>query len=134
MPDKDEPRTPIVRPPGPVVPVEQQRANLAILATFGGFAGFSSGYFAKKVGKLTLFFAGGMLIFLQYLARIGFLEIHWKVISEDFEKELDLNKDGKVDARDVTHGISTFVKWMSYKGFPATAGYTAGLLAGWHSG
>jgi uncharacterized membrane protein (Fun14 family) len=45
--------------------------------SFGGLAGFATGYALKKVGKIALFVFGLLFITLQTLAYFGIIEINW---------------------------------------------------------
>ncbi|KXS16156.1 hypothetical protein M427DRAFT_145127 [Gonapodya prolifera JEL478] len=123
------------------------------ISSGSSFCGFAVGYFGKKLGQgtineipwsdqtdgfmyyiiATLFFIGGLILFLSYLRYIGFIEIHWDVISESFKQRLDINGDGVLDFKDMQAGYAEFLKWIASTGFPVTAAFTGGIVLGLHS-
>ncbi len=56
--------------------------------SFGGLAGFATGYAMKKIGKLALFLFGSVFIGLQVLAYMGVVEINWLRIQQFAEPAL----------------------------------------------
>ena len=52
---------------------------------FGGVAGAIVGYTAKKVTKLAALVLGGVLILVQILVHLGFVEVHWKAVQDTAE-------------------------------------------------
>lgn len=56
--------------------------------SFGGLAGFATGYALKKIGKIALFIFGSIFILLQLLAYFGLIEINWLRIQQFAEPAL----------------------------------------------
>jgi uncharacterized membrane protein (Fun14 family) len=56
--------------------------------SFGGLAGFATGYAVKKIGKIALFIFGSVFILLQVLAFMGIIEINWLRIQQFAEPAL----------------------------------------------
>lgn len=77
---------------------------------FGFIAGFSSGFFIKKVTKMVLFTIGGAIVSIQTLCHFGYIELKLEKIKEDLKRVLDWNVDGKADRDDILfmyHRVST---------------------------
>jgi uncharacterized membrane protein (Fun14 family) len=59
--------------------------------SFGGLAGFATGYALKKIGRVALVIFGLLFMTLQILAYFGFVEINWlriqKIADPLLEKE-----------------------------------------------
>jgi uncharacterized membrane protein (Fun14 family) len=102
-------------------------------AKLGGFLGFSAGFFAKKVGKVMIFFVGGSLAALQYLQHLGWVTVHWNRIGESWNLKLDRDNDGKVTMKDVTSLTGAVIRWLTYR-IPFAGGFTAGWWLGFRSG
>ena len=56
--------------------------------SFGGLAGFATGYAMKKIGKIALFVFGTIFILLQLLAYLGIIEINWLRVQQFAEPAL----------------------------------------------
>jgi uncharacterized membrane protein (Fun14 family) len=56
--------------------------------SFGGLAGFATGYAMKKIGKIALFVFGSIFILLQVLAYMGIIEINWLRVQQFAEPAL----------------------------------------------
>jgi uncharacterized membrane protein (Fun14 family) len=56
--------------------------------SFGGLAGFATGYAMKKIGKIALFVFGTIFILLQVLAYMGVIEINWLRVQQFAEPAL----------------------------------------------
>jgi len=68
---------------------------------FGFIAGFSSGFFIKKVTKMVLFTIGGAIVSIQTLCHFGYIDLKLDKIKHDLNKVLDWNVDGKADRDDL---------------------------------
>ncbi len=53
--------------------------------TFGGLAGYVTGYALKKVGRLLALLLGIFFLGLQLLAQAGYLQVDWTRIQKDVE-------------------------------------------------
>jgi uncharacterized membrane protein (Fun14 family) len=58
--------------------------------SFGMFAGYTSGYATKKIGKVAAVLVGVGFIFLQSLASAGYIEIDWLKVQDTAVKKLDI--------------------------------------------
>lgn len=79
---------------------------------FGFIAGFSSGFFIKKVTKMVLFTIGGAIVSIQTLCHFGYIELKLEKIKKDLNRVLDWNFDGKADRDDVLfmyHRVSNMI-------------------------
>ena len=85
---------------------------------FGFIAGFSSGFFIKKVTKMVLFTIGGAIVSIQALCHFGYIDLKLEKIKNDLNKVLDWNVDGKADRDDLLfmyHRVSisfNYVNWI----------------------
>ncbi|KAI8335583.1 FUN14 family-domain-containing protein [Chlamydoabsidia padenii] len=79
--------------------------------SFGVFLGFCTGYLIKKVGKLFALMVGASFIFLQYLSLKGFIIIRWDRLEGNYNRQLGVDKDGKVTVKSVRS------KWNGFVGF-----------------
>ena len=53
-------------------------------AAAGATLGFATGYFFKKVGRMMLIFIGAEFVFLQTLAMLGYVDVHWsRIVAAD---------------------------------------------------
>eukprot|EP00600_Ochromonadales_sp_CCMP1393_P009605 CAMPEP_0174953730 /NCGR_PEP_ID=MMETSP0004_2-20121128/19_1 /TAXON_ID=420556 /ORGANISM="Ochromonas sp., Strain CCMP1393" /LENGTH=174 /DNA_ID=CAMNT_0016201441 /DNA_START=96 /DNA_END=620 /DNA_ORIENTATION=+ len=100
-------------------------------AQFGyGFTmGFASGFCIKKVSKLIAFGVGGIFILVQTLQYNGYIKVDYQGIQKDVESYMDLNGDGKVDAKDAELGFEKMKSVLSYN-MPSGGGFGTGLLMG----
>ena len=57
--------------------------------SFGVFAGYTSGYATKKIGKIAAVLVGVGFIFLQSLAAAGYIEIDWLKVQDTAVKSID---------------------------------------------
>lgn len=57
--------------------------------SFGMFAGYTSGYATKKIGKIAAVLVGVSFIFLQSLAAAGYIEIDWLKVQDTAVKKMD---------------------------------------------
>ena len=70
---------------------------------------------------------------LQTLSYYGYVNVDHVKIQSDFEKALDLNKDGKVDKDDAKIASDKVMEVLQYN-LPAGSGFGAGFLAGIRTG
>ncbi|CAO3692248.1 hypothetical protein G6F70_000395 [Rhizopus microsporus] len=97
--------------------------------TFGTFLGFCTGFLIKKVGKIFAMFIGTGFVFLQYLAQEGYVTIHWDRLEGRYNKTLDVDKDGRVTAKDLRSKWQKFVDFLTNNiQFKST--FLIGLYAG----
>ncbi|KAI2513691.1 FUN14 family [Fragilaria crotonensis] len=69
--------------------------------SFGMFAGYTSGYATKKIGKIAAVLVGVSFIFLQSLAAAGYIEIDWLKVQDTAVKKMDTDGDGKLSVEDL---------------------------------
>jgi uncharacterized membrane protein (Fun14 family) len=69
--------------------LEQLKPILSKLS-FGMFAGYTSGYATKKIGKVAAVLVGVGFIFLQSLAAAGYIEIDWLKVQDTAVKRMDI--------------------------------------------
>lgn len=53
--------------------------------TFGGIAGFATGYALKKIGKIVAIAFGLIFIVVQVLAQMGYVSVDWTRVQRDVE-------------------------------------------------
>lgn len=70
---------------------------------------------------------------IQTLSYYGYIEVDHSRIQSDFEKALDLNKDGKVDKEDGKIAYDKVMSVLQYS-LPAGSGFGGGFIAGVRSG
>ncbi|KIX84599.1 FUN14 domain-containing protein [Thermus filiformis] len=93
--------------------------------TFGGVAGFATGYALKKIGRVLAVGLGLLFVVLQLLAQAGYVQVDWTRIQKDVEPLL---KDEGVK------GLwERLLATLTYN-LPFGASFTAGLLLGLRSG
>ncbi len=63
--------------------------------------GYCSGYSLKKASRVVAFVLGTFFISVQALSYNGYVKINMDKFGQDVDKMLDLNKDGKVDSKDL---------------------------------
>lgn len=66
---------------------------------------------------------------LQTMAYYGYIQIDHTRIQEDFERAMDLNKDGKVDKDDAEIAYNKVMEVLQYS-LPAGSGFGGGFIAG----
>lgn len=97
--------------------------------SFGASMGFASGYFVKKISKTAAFLVGAVFVLLQILEHQGYIKIHWNKFEENYQKVLDLDKDGKVTANDFKLILRNIVTFLS-KNFQTDASFIIGFGIG----
>ena len=68
---------------------------------YGFMMGYTSGFTVKKVSKLVAFLVGAGFICMQALSYNGYVTINYGKLEKEAGKMLDLNKDGKIDDKDM---------------------------------
>lgn len=101
--------------------------------SYGFVCGFSSGLALKKVGKVASIVFGLGFATLQALSYAGYIEVDHTQLQKDVEKAMDLNKDGKVDAKDGEQAMEKIMQVLQF-GMPGGAGFAAGFVGGFRSG
>ena len=120
--------------------------------------GYSSGFCLKKVSRILAFGLGGLFIVVQSLSYNGYIKVNYDGIQKEIEVHnifyilylcydifmsnlcyyfsfiliqniLDINKDGKVDNKDLQHGLDKVRDVLEYN-MPSGGGFTAGLMLG----
>lgn len=70
---------------------------------------------------------------LQTLSYYGYVQIDHVRIQADFERAMDLNKDGKVDKEDAQLVYAKIMEVLQHS-LPAGGGFAGGFVAGVRSG
>ncbi len=93
--------------------------------TFGGLAGFVTGYALKKIGKVLAVVLGLGFILLQLLAYAGYVQIDWVRIQQSVQPLLSQDN--------LRTGWDQLVRLLTYN-LPFAGGFTVGLLIGLRRG
>jgi len=72
------------------------------LAGLGALLGFSAGYAVKKIGRMFLLVLGLEFIFLQSLAVMNLVTIHWERIGRRTDRHLSVEGQARAESRLVT--------------------------------
>ena len=103
----------------------EQYLPLAGQLTFGGVAGFLSGYALKKVGRVLAFALGLLFVIVQLLAYAGYLEVHWTRIQSDVEPLFQ---------QEILKGFwQKLLEVLTYN-LPFASGFAGGFLLGFKRG
>ncbi|AEB11388.1 FUN14 domain-containing protein [Marinithermus hydrothermalis] len=89
--------------------------------TFGGLAGFATGYALKKIGKVLAVILGIGFLSLQLLAYAGYIQIDWTRIQQDVDPLLDQER---------LRGFWNQLLEVLTFNLPFAGGFTAGLVLG----
>lgn len=81
---------------------------------YGFLMGYSSGFCLKKVSKLVAFSVGGLFIIIQTLSFNGYMQVNYEKVEKAAEKVLDVNHDGKVDAKDAEAAYDKLSEVLGY--------------------
>jgi len=81
---------------------------------YGFLMGYSSGFCLKKVSKLVAFSVGGLFIIIQTLSFNGYMQVNYEKVEKAAEKVLDVNQDGKVDAKDAEAAYDKLSEVLGY--------------------
>lgn len=95
----------------------------------GTIFGICSGFAARKAFRVGAVVVGAGFMSLQLLQYYGYITIEWKTIEQELLSRLDLNKDGRVDERDLEIAKQRFMKALTW-GLPCAGGFTTGFLIG----
>lgn len=93
--------------------------------TFGGLAGFATGYALKKIGRLLALGLGLLFVVIQLLAQAGYVQVDWTRIQKDVEPFL---KDEGVRSL-----WERFLATLTHN-LPFGASFTAGFILGLRAG
>eukprot|EP00184_Porphyridium_aerugineum_P008650 CAMPEP_0184693792 /NCGR_PEP_ID=MMETSP0313-20130426/1953_1 /TAXON_ID=2792 /ORGANISM="Porphyridium aerugineum, Strain SAG 1380-2" /LENGTH=121 /DNA_ID=CAMNT_0027151963 /DNA_START=350 /DNA_END=715 /DNA_ORIENTATION=- len=97
---------------------------------FGTITGIAAGAFAKRLGKAAVVTFGGIFSLFQVAAYYDLIEVKWDKVEKLVMGNIDMNKDGAVDAKDAQLGLQKAISILSNH-MPATAGgFGAGFLVG----
>jgi uncharacterized membrane protein (Fun14 family) len=99
---------------------------------YGFLMGYSSGFCLKKVSKLVAFAVGGFFIVIQTLSFNGYMQVNYEKLEKEANKVLDVNHDGKVDAKDAEAAYYKLQSVLSYH-MPTGGGFASGLIMGLRS-
>eukprot|EP01039_Chlorochromonas_danica_P005260 gene5260-5794_t len=115
---------------GPLSPVREAfESGAAGQVGFGFLMGYSSGFCLRKVSRIIAFGVGGVFIIVQSLSYSGLIEVKYDGLQKKVETALDLNKDGKVDAKDAQLAMNKIQEVLGHN-MPVGGGFTAGFLVG----
>lgn len=89
--------------------------------TFGGLAGFASGYALKKVGKLVAIALGLLFVSIQLLAFAGYLTVDWLKIQQTVNPLLE--------SESLSQGWQTLITVLTTN-LPFAAAFIPGLILG----
>lgn len=95
--------------------------------------GYCSGITIKKASKVGIVLVGTSFMGLQLLTYYDYININHQKIESEFINIFDLNKDGKVDNKDLILHYENLKKILSFN-LPAGGGYSSGLLLGLKNG
>ncbi|OQR95574.1 hypothetical protein THRCLA_07750 [Thraustotheca clavata] len=101
--------------------------------SWGFMMGACSGYAMKKVSKIGAIVLGCTFMAMQTASYYGYLDVNYKKLERDFHEMLDLNKDGKVDTKDMDLLYKKTMDVLEFS-LPAGSGFAAGFLIGFRSG
>ncbi|GEM87273.1 hypothetical protein MGR01S_18980 [Meiothermus granaticius NBRC 107808] len=93
--------------------------------TFGGVAGFATGYAIKTVGRWVAIFLGIIFIVVQVLASLGYLSVDWTRIQRDVEPYFQ-----NENLRSLWNGLIALLT----NNLPFGGAFVAGLLLGLRRG
>ncbi|KAF9343059.1 FUN14 domain-containing protein 1 [Mortierella sp. AD094] len=101
--------------------------------SFGTAMGLCSGYLCKKLGKMFVLVAGLGFISLQLLANAGYINVNWGLIESKFTEKFDLDKDGKVTAKDAKFGLNQIIELLT-RNFQFKSTFAGGFYIGFRYG
>eukprot|EP00928_Gymnodinium_smaydae_P011623 TRINITY_DN14267_c0_g1_i1.p1 TRINITY_DN14267_c0_g1~~TRINITY_DN14267_c0_g1_i1.p1 ORF type:complete len:168 (-),score=38.55 TRINITY_DN14267_c0_g1_i1:144-647(-) len=100
----------------------------------GSILGLCTGFALKKIATSAAIIVGGIFAFQQGLAYMDYIKINWDKVEKDLSGLLDLNKDGKIDQKDLGVGYETLLKVMQHNTAGLSGGFAAGFLLGMKKG
>lgn len=95
----------------------------------GGVFGFASGLASRYILKYALLITGFSYLTLQALSQSGYISVNWEKINQQFKDQLDLNKDGKINAEDAKIFYNQYMMRIT-QGIPSTLGFATCFLLG----
>jgi uncharacterized membrane protein (Fun14 family) len=112
------------------LPADLNLTNVSKEAAVSGVMGATVGVAARRLTSDALYGAGICFAGLQCLAYVGFITIHWNVISDAVEKAADQNNDGKLNMEDAKIFWRRCMTYLS-RGVPSAAGFSSGFFFGY---
>ena len=125
--------SPLLDPPARTPPGGKDPIINTKELSFGTAMGVCSGYLFKKLGKMFLLVAGLGFVTLQMLANAGYIQVNWILIESQFKDKFDLDKDGKVTAKDAQHGFKWLMDMLT-KNFQFKSTFAGGFYLGFRYG
>ncbi|KAI9246921.1 FUN14 family-domain-containing protein [Phascolomyces articulosus] len=118
----------IIEQPVVVSPQKQSLVHKGELS-FGTLLGLCTGYFLKKMGRLFAIMIGMGFVCLQYMSAKGYVTVHWDRMQAGYNKQMDVDQDGRVTVRDVQSKWRKFVDLLT-KNIQFKSTFLVGLYAG----
>ena len=104
--------------------------ELGLQLSFGGVAGFCSGYALKKVSKVVAFAVGAAFVTVQVMRYNGLItDIHWAQYEKRFTELLDADGDGRVTPADLQIHLRKLIEIMGFN-VPSSAAFGTAFLVG----
>ncbi|GLE04144.1 hypothetical protein PINS_up013055 [Pythium insidiosum] len=101
--------------------------------SWGFMMGVCSGFALKKVSKVGAVALGTVFILFQCASYSGYIDVNYKKIERDMMDMLDVNKDGKLDAKDIDEVYQAVMKVLEFS-LPAGSGFGVGFVVGFRAG
>ncbi|GAO46087.1 hypothetical protein SAICODRAFT_149836 [Saitoella complicata NRRL Y-17804] len=99
--------------------------------SFGSMMGLASGFFVGKIGKMVLFFAGGIFVFLQLLSYNGIVSIPWARIAGWYSRRQEaLRASNNAEGHQSGAFISEKFTNLLTHNFPMKASFMAAFFVG----
>eukprot|EP00927_Polykrikos_kofoidii_P063973 TRINITY_DN588_c0_g1_i2.p1 TRINITY_DN588_c0_g1~~TRINITY_DN588_c0_g1_i2.p1 ORF type:complete len:165 (-),score=23.50 TRINITY_DN588_c0_g1_i2:139-633(-) len=111
-------------------PAVKDMAPLGTGISIGSICGFCSGFALKKAGKAAAFVFGAIYAAEQGLAYLDYISINWPKVEKDLVSVFDVNKDGKVDEKDLNFSMQSAMKILTGNTVAISSGFGAGFLYG----
>jgi uncharacterized membrane protein (Fun14 family) len=89
--------------------------------TLSSVFGFATGACLKHVGEKVAIGVGALFLSMNVLNYLGYINIHWVKMEEDFVKYLDADGDQKITFKDLETHMKRFIPIAS-----TTTGFLAG--------
>ena len=100
----------------------------------GSIFGVCTGFALKKAGRAAAVVVGGVFIFQQGLAHMGYVKVDWAKVEKDVTALLDQNGDGKLDEKDMASFYIKAIKMLETNNAAISGGFGAGFLYGMRKG
>ncbi|KAI9489898.1 FUN14 family-domain-containing protein [Zychaea mexicana] len=97
--------------------------------SFGTLLGLCTGYFIKKMGRLFALMIGMGFVCLQIMSAKGYVTVHWDRMQAGYNKQMDVDQDGRVTVRDVQSKWRKLINLLT-KNIQFKSTFLAGLYAG----